>query len=173
MFAHYAMCARPRTIRKSKTDNPQNLYKLFSSDDSTCLSVIRRTSLKEARANTAAGIWRDRYDDDGHHIGFQIIAARELGYLDPSEQTTASITAHELVIYAGRVFPGGKSRTAHLTEDQRYGRPKRDNGRMPPAEDVVERTEAKVAAFAGPASRVSSEPGSPLGDRAVRVYPNS
>jgi hypothetical protein len=165
------MCARPhrsRLTRSNVSTQSQPLFKLFSSDESRGLREIRRVSRKEIKANLASGIWRERYDGEGQFLGVQIRSSQEIAEELDSSQTSTTINAREIVRYVT-----GVSRTAHLTEEQRLNRDKLPNGRRLPPEDSAERLAAKVKAFEAPASRVSNELGSPLGDRAVRIYPNT
>jgi hypothetical protein len=163
------MCARPRINRVKRRNvptQPQLTFPLFSGDDSRGLREIRRVTSKEVKANLAAGIWRERYDDQGVFVGIQIRSSREISEPLESRQTSTSINAREIVRYVT-----GVSRTANMTEEHRLNRDRLPNGRQLPPEDDAERLAAKVKAFEAPASRLSSELGSPLGDRAVRVYP--
>jgi hypothetical protein len=158
------MCARPRYLRGIRSPKPS--HSLFSSDESRGLREIRQATHKEVKTNLASGIWRERYDEDGNYLGVQIRSSQEIAEQLESEQTSTSINAREIVRYVT-----GVSRTASMTEVQRLNRDKLPNGRRLPPEDSAERLAAKVKAFEAPASRLSSELGSPLGDRAVRVYP--
>lgn len=163
------MCARPRKARKHTSPDPESHLLLSADSDSR---VVRRVSLGEAKRMTAAGLWRDAFDADGQFIGFQIVKPRELGYDLPSQQTSVMISAHEMKLIAfDGVFGDTTSRTKDLSEDRRYSRDRTPNGRMPKPEDAIERAIGKLKAFESPASRMSTEPGSPIGDRAVRVYP--
>ena len=85
----------------------------------------------------------------------------------PSQRSGPTITAHEMVLYAGRVFRGGKSRTENLNEAQRLERAARTSvrtGRRMLPEDAVERVAEKVRLQTTTANFHDGR------DRAPRVY---
>jgi hypothetical protein len=182
--AHEAMCARPREVRDKRVTNERHakLYMVFSSDESRGLRSIQSTTITRAIQHLRSGIWVERYDDDGFFLGFQIRSAKDMAEDLQSRQTAVMLTARDAVRNATDV-----SNTAGMTEEQRTNRYRLPDGevvdretakasgmfaRQLPAEDDMERLQAKIAMFTRPASRVSAEPGAPCGDRAVRVYPN-
>jgi hypothetical protein len=132
--------------------------------------VVGRYTFKRGENNVARGIWRRVNSQLGEHIGYQIVCSSN--YDHSSNPTPTCINAAEMMLYAGRAFKGGASRTAGLSEKARAAR-RGKLGRILPMEDAVERVTAKVEIYTQPASRVAADERAPYGDRAVRVYPRA
>lgn len=114
---------------------------------------------KSAHRQVAAGELEPIDDSDGVVIAYQrkkapariamkVKPAHVPGSF-PSEASPVSISAAEMTLYAGRHFPGGKSRTAGMGDVARECRVSAAarEGRRVPAEDRVELVVAKVGAF--------------------------
>ena len=104
-----------------------------------------------------------RYDQFGRFEGYNLVEAPpRTDESLPSLLSTASISSREVLANAGVL---GRSRTAGLREDERLTRRHPVTGHRLPAEDFVERAQAKV--------KLWTEPAPGRGDRAVRVYPKT
>jgi len=79
----------------------------------------------------------------GSHVGYEMCQREEWNSYVTRESPRA-ISASEMMLYAGRAFRFGRSRTAGLTEKQRLARRDERTGLWLPPEDKVERVEAKV-----------------------------
>ena len=103
-----------------------------------------RVSASKGEDMVALGIWREVYDEQNNHIGFQIMPGRQSEQVKLSMQSSSGLVARDIVLNAGAVFKGGKSRTAGMAEDQRVNRIHRQTGKVLPPEDAVEQVQAKV-----------------------------
>ena len=147
-------------------------FPLWSSDISLGWKILRYVTFSAGAKNAAAGIWRAVFTEvEGKHIGYQIACTANCGLEPESRSTPTYISAREMMMYAGRAFGGGKSKTEGLSEAERAAR-RGKFGRILPLEDAVERVTAKVRSWPFPASRIEPNENAPYGDRAVRVYPN-
>ena len=118
---------------------------LFCADDSKGWTVARRVSRGVGHAKVVSGAWLEVQDDVGNLIGFRVkVKHRDDGDV-PTRGSSASISVVEMEIYAGRHFRKGKSRTAHLDEEQRQERVSSRGARF--LEDTVERVTAKVEMY--------------------------
>lgn len=132
------MCARPRHRSGS------NRFPLFSSETILGWSVLKQVSAFKGEDMVALGIWREVYDEQNNHIGFQIMPGRQNEQVKLSMQSSSGLVARDIVLNAGAVFRGGKSRTAGLTEDQRANRRHPKTNKLLAPEDAVEQVQAKV-----------------------------
>jgi hypothetical protein len=87
------------------------------------------------------------HDQFGHHYAFQLLdrpakPTVKNGAVD-APPTATLLTPREADLVAGRHFKHGKSRTARMTEIQRLSRLHPLTRKPLPAEDAVERAEAK------------------------------
>ena len=165
--ANRCMGYRPR-IRAS---NDQYRFYLYPPDTALGWRVIRKVTLAEGAEKVLRGEWREVHDEHGDHWGYQVLVSSKTDQDIPSGATSSSITVNECELNAGL---GGEWRTKGLPEDKRLSRFRRtEAGLLPvPAEDAIERAQAKVAQWPYPASRIDDGKGKPVwGDRAVRVYP--
>jgi hypothetical protein len=92
----------------------------------------------------AKGMCREVYDAQGNHIGFQFMPGHRDDEVRLSMQSSSGLVPKDIVLNAGRAFKNGKSKTAHLTEEQRVHRVHAKTGKILPPEDAVEKVEAKV-----------------------------
>jgi hypothetical protein len=147
-------------------------FPLFSSNISLGWREIYLVSYTKGENNVARGIWRRVNSQLSEHIGYQIMCTDNCGLDFSSNSSPTYISAAEMMLYAGRAFKHGGSRTAGLDEEQRAAR-RGEWGKILPMEDAVERVTGKVEIWTTPASRVAADERAPYGDKAVRVYPRA
>lgn len=143
---------------------------LYSADTTLGWRVVGHTSAHGATAKLARGDWREVYDEQGHHLGYQVLVGKRCKCSFSPHSSSSSVSARESELNAGL---RGASRTAGLTEEQRLNRHNQYGKSLPP-EDAIERAMEKVRLWPYPASRVDDGSGEAVfGDRAVRVYPKT
>lgn len=111
--------------------------------------VKNRVSLTAGMRMVDAGCARVHRDDFERIYAFELL---EHVTASRSQSSSATLTTHEVELFAGRFFRNGKSSTVNLSEDQkieRAGRIYRRTGRRVPLEDAIELVTAKVAALKG------------------------
>ena len=131
----------PRT-RNSRRGSKR--FPVYAAETLLGWRVMRYVLFVRGEDMVAAGKWREVYDEQNNHIGFQEMPGRQRDEQKLSMQSSTGLVAHDIVLNAGRAFKGGKSRTVGLTEDQRLNRVHGQTGKPLPPEDAVELVEAKV-----------------------------
>ena len=167
-----------KTRNQRRTDKifGVNWFYLYPAETILGWRVIRMVTGARGEEMLARGEWRDVYDENGRHIGYQILSGTscEREVFTSSYSCSVTITISEIIKNAGVCFPRGKSLTAGLPEEKRITRTRPDDGKKLPPEDAVELAQAKVALWPFPASRIDDGKGEPVyGDRACRVYPKT
>lgn len=107
--------------------------------------VIRHVSGAQGEEMVARGKWREVYDEQNNHVGYQIVASwkSDLEILSGGPSPN-SITKREVEMNAGLY---GRSRTQGMPEESRVARFDSRTGKPLPPEDAIERAVAKVAEF--------------------------
>ena len=141
---------RPQSSRSSVQSAPY-----YMSNTTHGWSLIRNISHEAGEHKCALGVAKRVYDSVGEFAGYQAIEAAQAE--SESLPSSASITLREMMAFAGTAFPGGKSRTARMGDDEarRMGRINPATGLALPAEDYIELVIAKVAMFS-PRMRLSA-----------------
>lgn len=122
-------------------------------------SVTKRTGYAPGEAKVERGEWRRVVDDHGELVGYQPVV-HEVKPVPSNDCSRCALQVPEMRANAGLM---GRSRTAHLSDEQRATRLHPKSGRLLPEEDFVERVGKLMKAYLGTANR--------SGDKAVRVYP--
>jgi len=137
-FGAFAMGKRPsvRTSGKKLT-----LYAPYDVADDWLR--VKDVLFVDGERMCRSGVWVRIYDAKGSHVGYEMCQREEWNSYVTRESPRA-ISASEMMLYAGRAFRFGRSRTAGLTEKQRLARRDERTGLWLPPEDKVERVEAKV-----------------------------
>jgi len=157
-----------------RTSNEAYCLNLYSADIALGWRVIRTVRQCQGAKKVQLGEWRMVLNELGEHIGYQVLANFRTDRDLPSGASSTSITVTEILLNALTIFRDGRSRTKGLSEEKRITRHRHIDGKALPPEDAVERAQAKVAAWPRPASHViPGDQDSPMGDRAVRVYPKT
>lgn len=144
--------ARPRTRNG-------NSLLLFSTNTTLGWTATQRTSYPAGETKVERGEWRRVLDDHGELVGYQPVV-HEVRPVASNDHSRCALQVPEMRANAGLM---GRSRTAHLPEDQRKVRLHPKSGRLLPEEDFVERVGHLMLIYPQLANRG--------GDRAVRVYP--
>jgi hypothetical protein len=142
-FARMSMCAKSRNARRSGNSR----FPLYAAETLLGWSVISWVKISKGSDMVALGIWREVYDEQNNHVGFQFMPGRQSEQEKLSMQSSTGLVAKDIVLNAGRAFKGGKSRTSGLTENQRINRTHGKTGKLLPPEDAVELVEAKVRIY--------------------------
>jgi hypothetical protein len=131
------MSGKTRAERRP-CDGALNLYPV---DTTLGWRVIGITTAAQAAEKLACGQWREVYDEQGNHLGYQIVANFQTDQEMPGKTSACAVTARESELNAGL---GGKSRTLGMPEAKRLSRPAGPSGRAPAPEDAIERVKEKV-----------------------------
>lgn len=110
-------------------------------------AFVRRISREEYVRLRDRGRAMPLHDKQGNLVGCQLTNNHPGDGAIPSQPSSPVLTVREIELYAGRNFPGGRSRTAGLTETQRLERSRRTHprtGKYLLPEDAVERVTEKV-----------------------------
>jgi hypothetical protein len=120
-------------------------FPVYSADTTLGWRVVIRITREQGERMVEQGSAYRVEDSFGKHIGYQKAGAPQVSDKAlPSLASSASITARESEANAGVC---GESLTENMREDKRVNRLHSRTGKVLPAEDMVERARAKVAAF--------------------------
>ncbi len=161
---------------KSRADRRRSsgkaTYRLFAPETVLGWRVVRWVPESLGEQKVAQGEWRRVYDEQGNHVGYQMLAGTQYdhGPFPDSYRSSVIISPAEMRMIAGEY---GRSRTLGMSEQQRLLRHARyDKSKILPPEDAIERAHGKLCQLTTPASRIDDGSGEPVfGDRAVRAYP--
>jgi hypothetical protein len=156
MPAFFIYRGSSQAIALSRPRSGNNQFILYAADTSKGWRVNKRISFVDGERGVDRGAFVRVYDDFDKHVGYQLTAGRIVDYDVKPQGAHGALSLSEMHANAG---VDGRSRTIHLSEDDRLERVR--FGLHP--EDSVERAIKKVKVYERPA------PG--RGDRAIRVYP--
>jgi hypothetical protein len=133
--------------RRNRTEN--NRFKLFNTNITPGWTVLRRISFGDGERQVDLRMARRVYDEAGEHIGYQRwhAPASSAGYdrvVMVSAPSCRAFSWAEVQAIAGCC---GRSKTLHMTDEQRATRLHPKTKKLLPETDVVERAIEKFAAW--------------------------